>query len=118
MPRTRETNVSNYTPVSLSGREIEPTEVKVTIEDATHKLFLKMACLHVQDNQGEDILDVSTGSGLGGDFVTIVYRHSDGHDRYGVFYLRDIAAEFIRKVDDDASVPLLDTLDGKDGTER
>lgn len=84
----------------------DPLDISIPITDASGAFWLRQGMINV----GDGIVVVDSGSGVGGDFILVTYEPEKGDKRMGVTYGRDIAREFIRKVDPKADPALLDFL--------
>ena len=69
------------------------TDVPVRVRDEEGVLRLKQSVLSL-DAEGNEVANVSCGAGLGGDFVTLQFG-----DHQGVFYLRDVLADWVATFD-------------------
>jgi len=102
--------VTAHTPVRR-GKPIEPVGVPVQIVDGGTGMRMRQSVFNLASGD-EIVVEVSCGAGLGGDFVELEYLHSDGEKRLGVFYLKDVAADWITAIDSDVPGGLLEAVRG------
>lgn len=95
---------------SSLGPVVAVQQVTVQVDDASRDLFFRQAVLELKDNKGERVVEIGSGTGLGGDFIAIAYTADDGTTYHGVAYMREIAREWIRQIDPKAPAALLDAL--------
>jgi hypothetical protein len=85
------------------------TEVPVRVQDDSGTLRLSQSVLALDDKDGNEVASVSCGAGLGGDFVTLSFK-----DREGVFYLRDVLADWVASFNPEEGAKLPRSKSGKD----
>lgn len=85
----------------MAEETITPITVQVKEEDG--KAFrLHQNVLSLDDENGKEVVTVSCGAGLGGDFVWLRYNGDKG-PRSAVFHLRDVVADWVETFDPEAA---------------
>ena len=72
------------------------TDVPTRVRDLDERgvMVLKQSVLSLHDDDENEVADVSCGAGLGGDFVLLRFK-----GRQGIFFLRDVLAEWVASFD-------------------